>query len=189
MEIRLTTKGDSAALLRIYAQYIDTPITFETVLPSEREFTARFASISGIYPCLVAGENGRIIGYAYAHRQMERAAYQWNAELSIYLDRAFTSRGLGRKLYAVLMEILKRQGIKTVYGGGTVPNPAREKLHLALGFRRIGIYRRTGYKCGAWHDVAWFEKAIAPCRPEPEPVLPVERIPAEKLDALIRKYQ
>lgn len=41
MNVRMARLEDSAALLKIYAQYIDSPVTFERVLPSEREFAAR----------------------------------------------------------------------------------------------------------------------------------------------------
>ena len=39
--IRFAAPDDAAALLRIYAQYIETPITFEYTLPSEEEFAQR----------------------------------------------------------------------------------------------------------------------------------------------------
>ena len=135
---RFAAPADSAALLKIYGEYLDTPITFECALPSEAEFAGRIAAVGREYPYLVCLEKGRIVGYAYAHRQAERAAYQWNAELSVYLDRSCTSRGLGRRLYGALIDILRLQGIRTVYGCVTVPNEKSEGLHQALGFRRLG---------------------------------------------------
>lgn len=90
---RFAAPADSAALLKIYGEYLDTPITFECALPSEAEFAGRIAAVGREYPYLVCLEKGRIVGYAYAHRQAGRAAYQWNAELSVYLDRSCTSRG------------------------------------------------------------------------------------------------
>ena len=170
---RFAAPADSAALLKIYGEYLDTPITFECALPSEAEFAGRIAAVGREYPYLVCLEKGRIVGYAYAHRQAERAAYQWNAELSVYLDRSCTSRGLGRRLY----------------GAVTVPNEKSEGLHQALGFRRLGTYRSTGYKCGAWRDVAWFEKPIAPYDQNPEPIRPVGDIPAEALAAILKRYE
>ena len=68
MKLRFAVPEDAKALLRIYAQYIDTNITFEYVLPSEEEFAERICSFSQVYPYLVCEENGRIVGYAYAHR-------------------------------------------------------------------------------------------------------------------------
>ena len=104
MEIRFVVPDDSRALLDVYAQYVDTPVTFECALPSEHEFSERIAAVSAWYPWLVCGEGGQIAGYACAHRYMEREAYQWGAELSVYLDRNHTSRGLGKRLYRMLME-------------------------------------------------------------------------------------
>ncbi len=93
MGIRMATAADTAELLAIYGQYIDTPITFEYELPTQAEFSARIAGILAEYPYLVWEEDGRILGYGYAHRHMERAAYQWNAELSVYLDRSPEDKG------------------------------------------------------------------------------------------------
>lgn len=185
MTIRLATVQDAPALLSIYGQYIDTTITFECALPTENEFAQRIMSISAEYPYLVCEDTGRIVGYAYAHRQKEREAYQWNAELSIYLDRSSTSKGIGKTLYITLIELLKVQGVKTVYGGVTVPNEKSERLHAGLGFRRLGTYRHTGYKCGDWQDVCWFEKAIASYDAQPSPVTPISRIPEEQIRTII----
>ena len=176
MKIRFATVYDTNALLEIYNQYIDTTITFEYTLPTSQEFAKRITDISKDYPYLVCEDKGKIIGYAYAHRHMEREAYQWNAELSIYLDKNCTSKGLGRKLYTILMDILKLQGIKTVYGCVTSPNEKSERLHEAMGFRTIGIYSNAGYKCGKWQNVKWFEKEIAPYELEPKSIISVREL-------------
>ena len=87
MNLRFADEHDAAACLAIYAQYIDTSITFETALPSEDEFAGRIRSYGAVYPWLVAEEDGEILAYAYAHRAQERAAYDWNAELSVYVSK------------------------------------------------------------------------------------------------------
>lgn len=124
MKLRFAAPSDGASLQRIYAQYIDTPVTFECSLPSTAEFTERIKSVSAFYPFLVC-ENRRaeVVGYAYAHRHMEREAYQWNAELSVYLDAGHTARGIGRRLYCALLGLIRLQGIKTAYGGVTIRTP------------------------------------------------------------------
>lgn len=185
MNIRFATPGDSQKILTIYAQYIETPITFECSLPSEREFAKRIAEQSEFYPYLLCEEDGNILGYAYAHRHMGREAYQWNAELSVYLDRVFTSKGLGKRMYAALIDLLKLQGIKTVYGGVTVPNEKSEALHNALGFHVLGTYHSAGYKAGKWHDVMWFEKAIAAYDASPQPPVSIKSIPEKQLQKII----
>ena len=64
----------------------------------------------------------------------------------------------------------------------------RHFLHEGMGFRRLGVYRHTGYKCGAWHDVAWFEREILPCSGEPAPFTPIGQIPLAKLEEVLRRY-
>ena len=187
MGIRFAKSEDAKNLLNIYEQYIDTPITFEYVLPTIEEFAGRIGQIGAFYPYLICEDGGQAIGYAYGHRAMKRAAYQWNAELSIYLDQNSTSKGLGKCLYAQLIDILKLQGIRNVYGCVTIPNEKSEGLHLAMGFKKSGVYHKTGYKCGRWHDVAWFEKEILPydC---PNPIRSVQEISREKVQNILNSF-
>lgn len=185
MELRLACPSDAPALLAIYRQYGDTPITFEYPLPSEAEFAARMAEICAVYPCLLALEDGSAAGYAYAHPFKERAAYQWGAELSVYLDRASTARGLGRRLYGALIELLRLQGVRTVYGCVTLPNTPSEHLHEAMGFRRAGVFRNAGYRLGAWRDVAWYEKEIAPYD-APTPLRTIREAEPAQMEAILR---
>ena len=187
-EIRFAVAADAAALLGIYGQYIDTPITFECALPSEEAFRRRVAEYGAACPYLVWEEDGRILGYAYAHRLGERAAYQWSAELSIYLGRDSTGRGLGRRLYGALMELLRLQGVRTAYGCVTLPNAGSEGLHAAMGFRLTGTWHRAGFKCGAWRDVGWFEKTIALYDPSPAPVRPIGEVPVAAAAEILERY-
>ncbi len=188
MSIRFVREEDCPALLDIYSQYIDTSITFEYSLPSQTEFLSRIKSINEWYPYLVYESDGKPIGYAYAHQLRERAAYQWDVELSIYVSKECASRGVGRRMYSALMELLRMQGVKTVYGCVTMPNPASEALHLAMGFRNAGVWQNAGYKAGLWHDVAWFEKSIAPYDIHPEPIVPLHALPDTQLLPVLEKY-
>lgn len=158
--IRLVQSSDTEALLKIYEQYIDTPITFEYVLPSATEFQNRIQHIFCDYPYLVYEEDGQALGYAYAHRHMERAAYQWNVEAAIYLEKSICHKGIGTRLYRALFALLRLQGVRTVFSCVTLPNAASEGLHHSLGFAEAGIWRKSGYKGGRWHDVIWYELSL-----------------------------
>lgn len=160
--IRFASGSDAESLLKIYAQYIDTPITFDYTLPTVTEFQSRINRIVSEYPYLIYEEDGVILGYAFAHRHMERAAYQWNAEATIYLDKSVHSKGIGTYLYSKLIELLRLQGIRNVYGCVTHPNEKSERLHEALGFQNVGTYHQAGYKCDRWYDVIWYELKLIP---------------------------
>ena len=87
-----------------------------------------------------------------------------------------------------LMELLRLQGVRTVYGLVSSPNPASEGLHTAMGFRLMGVQRKAGYKNGRWIDLLWFEKAIAPYTPAPAPLVPVGRLPGEQVRAALDSF-
>ena len=173
--IRPAVPEDAPALRDIYASYIETSITFEVTAPDTDEFRERIRSTLTMFPWLVWEENGTLLGFAYAHRYGERAAYQWGAELSVYLDRNARGRGIGKALYTALIDLLREQGIKTVYGCVTSPNEPSEALHRSLGFTAAGIMHRAGYKAGAWRDVVWYEKAIGAYEDHPLPPRPFRK--------------
>lgn len=175
--IRWATEKDAQAILAIYAPYIEnTSITFETRVPTLDEFVARMRSVIGNYPYLVLEENGIVRGYAYAHRQAERAAYAWNAELSVYLEQECTGHGWGRALSQAVCDLLKLQGIRNVFSLITQPNRPSMRMHEALGFKLMGIQENAGYKCGAWHDVAWLQKQIGSFTDKPQPHCPLREV-------------
>lgn len=172
MHIRLASTDDADDIRAVYAPFVDTPVTFEEEAPSCEAYRERIAEICEKYPCLVAEENERIVGFAYAHELRERIAFQWNAELSVYLAPTTQGQGVGSRLYAALIELLRLTGIKAVYGVVTSPNPASEHLHRAFGFALMGTQPHAGFTCGAWHDVAWYVREIAPFEDEPAPPAP-----------------
>lgn len=161
--------GDAAGCLVVYAPFADaSPASFEERAPTLEEFERRIERIGRTHAFLVVEESGVIAGFAYAGPHRERAAYRWATESSVYLAEGFRGRGLGRTIYEVLLGLLEHQGYRRVLAGITVPNQASVALHLALGFERIGVQRRIGWKAGAWRDVMWLERPLGPETEDPE---------------------
>ncbi len=188
VHFRRATEEDVVPILAIYAPYVtDSAITFEYDVPSEEEFRQRIRTISAEYPYFVCESDGQIIGYAYAHRHMERAAYQWNAEISIYIRQGFTGKGLGKTMCQTLIDLLRLQGIRNVFSCVTIPNERSAHLHHSMEFSTEGIFQNAGYKCGKWQTIAWFRKNIAPYTNEPAPFLPISRIDRQLIDSILEK--
>lgn len=163
MHIRDATAADAAACAAIYAPYVtDTAISFEEVPPSDVVLAERIQTAAHRHAWLVAEDGGEILGYAYAVPWKARSAYQWACEVSVYVDGARRQRGAGRRLYTALLDRLRDLGYRTVLAGVVVPNAASEKLHLAMGFEQVALYRRIGYKLGSWQDVAYFQLFLPP---------------------------
>lgn len=168
LSIRIASPHDAAALLRIYGPYVEkTAITFEYEVPSVEEFQGRIAGTLEKYPYLIAEEEGRILGYAYAGSFHPRKAYEHSAELSIYLAPNARYRGIGKKLYARLEEILARQQVYNLYACIAFTekeDPFLPKdsplFHEHMGFQTAGRFHHCGYKFHRWYDMIWMEKFI-----------------------------
>lgn len=161
IRLRLATEADAEALLAIYAPYVrDTAITFEDTPPSLSEFRSRIGSILASYPYLVAEGEAGILGYAYASRFRARSAYDWCAEITVYIAPSAHRMGLGRLLYEKLLAILERQGVRNVYACIAWPNEPSVAFHQALGFAPVAHLNRCGYKLGQWWDTVWLERFL-----------------------------
>lgn len=170
VRVRFADTEDAAELLNIYTPYItDTAITFEYVIPPVEDFAGRIESVMQSFPWLVCEVDGKPAGYAYASRFRPRAAFQWDAEVSVYLSAEFHRSGIGSALYDCLEAILKEQGYLNLYALITHPHPASEGFHAGRGYRPLGIYHGTGYKFGKWHDLIVMEKQLAPLPENPFP--------------------
>jgi L-amino acid N-acyltransferase YncA len=150
--------------------------SFEITAPDSSEMAARMAKVLPSCPWLVCESAGEVVGYAYASPHHARAAYRWSVDVSAYVSARIHRRGVGTALYVSLFEILALQRYRNAYAGITLPNPASEGMHGRHGFALVGVYHHVGYKFGAWHDVAWFERAILPTIKDPAEPVPFSEI-------------
>ena len=159
--IRPLRQTDAANILAIYAPYVtDTTITFETSVPTLKEFSKRIENIQRNYPYLVCEVDGKVVGYAYASKHRERAAYQYSVEVSVYVASDYHHKGIGKELYKSLFAALDACNYYSAYAGITLPNDKSIGLHKSFGFVEVGIYHNIGYKDGKWLDVIWLEKPL-----------------------------
>jgi phosphinothricin acetyltransferase len=159
--IRPATEQDVPEILAIYAPYVETSTaTFEYDVPCRRSFLQRFYDITAQFPWLVWEENGTILGYAYASAPYSRAAFSWCAEPSIYLRPEARGRGIGTGLYAVLEEILSRQGYQVLYALITSENTESIGFHQKNGYKIQADFPNCGFKFGRWLGLTWMEKRI-----------------------------
>jgi phosphinothricin acetyltransferase len=174
--IRLAASADAPQIAAIYRPFCeDSHISFETEAPDEVEMASRIERINHRFSWLVDEIGGAVAGFAYASPHRERAAYRWAVEVTVYVHERFRGRGVGRGLYSELFERLRWQGLFRAYAGIALPNPASQAFHESMGFTLVGIYRKIGYKLGAWWDVGWWQLALQPEKdPPPEPRPPAQ---------------
>jgi L-amino acid N-acyltransferase YncA len=169
--IRIASVADGAAFAEIYRPAVtESATSFEIVPPGAAEMSRRIEKRLELAPWLAYDIDGAVAGYAYASAFRDRAAYQWSVEVSAYVLPGARGQGVARSLYETLFRLLAMQGFRNAYAGITLPNAASVGLHSAVGFSPVGVYRNVGYKDGAWHDVAWYERELSvPLSPPPLP--------------------
>ena len=169
--IRFAAPADAGRILEIYAPYItDTVISFEYDVPSLADFTARVEKISSKYPYLVYERDGVVVGYAYASPYIERAAYDYTVDLSVYVDAAYCGQSIGECLYAALLDILAKQGFYNTYACITATNRNSLNFHKRMGFTDAGTHPLAGFKHGKWLDVCWYYKRLQADTNPPQPL-------------------
>src|SRR4051812_42077717 len=173
--IRIATPRDAAAIAAIYRPYVTDAVTsFEVHAPDAAEMAARIEAVLARTPWLVCTDaDGAAIGYAYASRHHERAAYQWSVDVAVYIHAGHHRRGVGRALYDKLFALLRLQGFYVAHAGVTLPNAASVGLHESLGFVPVGVYPAVGWKFGAWRDVGWWRLPLQSLVATPAPPLSV----------------
>lgn len=162
MTIRIATPADAEAITAIYAPIVaNTSISFELAPPSVDEMRGRIEKTLQDLPWLVSEDaQGAVNGYVYASKHRERPAYQWSVDVTAYVREDARGQGVGKRLYQALFAELTTLGYFQAFAGIALPNGASVALHESVGFQPIGIYRKVGFKLGAWHDVGWWQKEL-----------------------------
>jgi L-amino acid N-acyltransferase YncA len=129
------------------------PATLETATPSWELWDA--AHVRGHR--WVADVDGEVVGWA-ALAHAHRTAGSGVAESSVYVDPRFHRRGIGGVLLRRLVSESERAGFWTLEARVVDGNDASLRLHLAHGFRVVGVRERIGLLRGAWCDVVLLER-------------------------------
>jgi phosphinothricin acetyltransferase len=175
--LRLARPDDLPAILEISnwaaqntaANFAVEPETLESWQRDWHETHERF-------PWLIATDDaGAVTGFAKASPWKGRCAYNWSAEVTVYVRPQDHGRGIGRALYGRLIPTLEAQGYRTLLAGITLPNPASVRLHESFGFKQVAAFEQVGFKFDRWHTVGYWELVLGDASP-PEGIKPVRDV-------------
>lgn len=187
--LSMATRADAPDLLELYNWYVlnhtatfqITPLTMPSYADWVEDTLARA-------PLLLARDaDGKLLGFACAHRWHEKEAFGWDVESTIYCAPDARALGVAGVLYPALLDLLRAQGYWNVYALLTDPNPASERFHEKLGFVCVGREPRTAYKFGRWLGLSTWHYALRKGRGCPEPIR--LQLPADEVAAILAKYE
>ena len=162
MNVRTVSRGDLPAIARIYNDAIETSTaTFDLHPLGVEERDSWFAQFEGgDFPLLVCEAGGGVVGFAYYVPYRAKPAYAATVESTVYVDATARSLGVGRALYAELIELARTRGVHTVLAVVADHNEASEALHKSFGFEPVGCLREVGRKFGRWIDTTFWQLTL-----------------------------
>lgn len=157
------SEADMAQVQRIYAHHVLHGLaSFEEEPPPLEEMLARRAKVleHGL-PYLVAKEQDRVLGYAYATPYRPRRAYRFTVEDSVYMAEGAQRRGIGRLLLQGVIDRCETAGFRQMIAIiGNSGNAGSIGLHAACGFRLVGTFENVGFKQDGWRDTVLMQRAL-----------------------------
>lgn len=163
LTIRIAREADVPAIRDIYNEAILTSIsTFDTEEKTLEDRMEWFGEHAGIYPLYVAEIDGKVVGYASLSPFIkERKAYIQTVEPSLYVDKEYRNKGVGKALYKELIEFAKNADtIHTVVARVTAGNIASGRLHEEYGFEKAGTIKEAGMKFDRYLDVDLYQLIV-----------------------------
>jgi phosphinothricin acetyltransferase len=161
LTIRRAEAEDVPSITRIYNQGIEDRVaTLETELRTLEERERWLTSRGPRHPVLVAAHDGEVVAWASLNAFNPRPAYAHVADLSIYVERGWRGRGVGRRLLVAIVETARELAYHKLVLAAFPTNTAGMALYQALGFRTVGVYREQGMLDGRWVDVVVMERLL-----------------------------
>ncbi len=161
LTVRPATAADAEAICLIYNQGIEDRVaTLETELRTPAERREWMAARGPRHPVLVASDDGAVVGWASLNRFNPRPAYDHVADLSVYVERGWRGRGVGRVLLDRVIAAAREIGYHKMVLAAFPDNGPGMALYERTGFSPVGIYREQGMLDGRWVDVIVMERLL-----------------------------
>ena len=162
IQTRTYTEGDCPAILAIINEAILTSTALYDYHPRalEQQIAIFEDKISKGFPIIVAEENNKVIGFGYYSEFRFREAYKFTVEHSVYADKNYIGKGVGKLLLTELIELAKGQKLHTMIGVIDSENINSITFHEKFGFEKAGYIKESGYKFDKWLDSVFMQKIL-----------------------------
>jgi len=165
MKIRFDrmAEGDREAVIDLFNYYIENSFA---AYPEEKVpygLYDRFLKLTEGYPAFTARDEdngGRLAGFAFLRPIHPLSTFQRAAEITTFIDPAYTGRGVGTEMLERIVAGARRRGIDTILANVCSLNEASLRFHERRGFAECGRFRRVAKKKGRDLDAVWMQRIL-----------------------------
>jgi phosphinothricin acetyltransferase len=101
------------------------------------------------------------IGWASLNVFNARESYRFVADISVYVERGWRGKSVGRVLLEKLTELGRTHGFHKLVLSAFPGNAGGMALYAKSGFRTVGVYHEQGQLDGKWVDTIVMEKLLS----------------------------
>lgn len=150
------------AIKNIYNYYVEhTTVTFHSELLDKEEMRGilffknpRFVSFA------IIGNDGIVMGYIVIGYYKPRQAYDFTAEVTIYLHPDYTGRGIGNRAMEFIESKAREMKFHALLGVICSENQASINLFKKFGYWECAHFKEVGLKYNRLLDVVVYQKIL-----------------------------
>ena len=109
------------------------------------------------FPVIVAELDGKVIGFGMYSEFRFREAYKFTVEHSVYVNKDYNGKGIGKQLLQELISLARLQKLHTMIAVIDAENQGSVEFHEKFGFKTVGIIKESGFKFDHWLDSVFMQ--------------------------------
>ncbi|SDW54571.1 GNAT family N-acetyltransferase [Paenibacillus sp. CF384] len=137
-----------------------TTVSFDMHPYSSEQMKQLIEPTADIYRSYIIKLDGQYAGYALLTQHKKRPAFHVTADVTIYLDPAFTGKGIGREAMVFIEGVARELKFHSLVALICTENDSSIALFKKLGYEQVACYKEIAYKFERWLDLASFQKIL-----------------------------
>ena len=159
INIRAYKTEDTQAILDIINHNIlhSTALYDYAIRSYEQQKNILEEKVNKNFPVIIAEIDGNVIGFGMYSEFRFREAYKFTVEHSVYVNKDFNGKGIGKLLLLELIDLARQQKLHTMIAVIDAENQGSIEFHEKFGFKTVGIIKESGYKFDRWLDSVFMQ--------------------------------
>jgi phosphinothricin acetyltransferase len=147
-------------IIRIFNYYVENSYA---AYAEKKVADAYFENIMGVtegYPAYAVKMDEKVVGFAFLRAYNPLSTFDETAVIAYFLDKDYTSKGIGGIILNKIEEDAKAKGICNILASITSKNIYSIKFHEKNGFVKCGEFPEIGRKFGNTFGIIWMIKKL-----------------------------